>query len=456
MSGGGTPDKTTQTNVSEPWSGSQPYMRDIFSQAAQLSSQPASYYPGATTVGPLQSEQNAFQQQAGYNNSVFAGQPSLQYGDVTGAVGGALNGTSQLGQMAGTLAPDATQAIQQGFQAPNTSGVLGVNTNPSQIGQYGFGTSLDPNGKAPTFGVAGGLDARGAYQQMLSGQPDYAGTQGAIDAANAPILRQLNEQILPQLNQQATFNNNATGGVKALNRVLPEIGQRMTENAQNINNQERIRALSAQQSAAQQVSQGGMQGYGLGLQTAQGERGLEQNLAGLGLQTDQSRAQYGLQGAGLGLQQQGMAMDANSQYRGDLLNYGSLAGQLSGQAGSQSLAGAGLAPSIYDMGRQPSQDALGYANYDRALQEDQLGADMDKFNYLRDQPYNQLQFYNSMIQNPGGTTIQTGPGQRQPSRAGQAVGGALAGAATGAQMGSSTGPWGAIIGGILGGASAYI
>lgn len=213
MSGGGTPDKTTQTNVSEPWSGSQPYMRDIFSQAAQLANQPASYYPGATTVGPLQSEQNAFQQQAGYNNSVFKDQQNLQYGDVTGAVGGALNGTSQLGQMAGTLAPDATQAIQQGFQAPNTSGVLGVNTNPSQIGQYGFGTSLDPNGKAPTFGVAGGLDARGAYQQMLSGQPDYAGTQGAIDAANAPILRQLNEQILPQLNQQATFNNNATGEI---------------------------------------------------------------------------------------------------------------------------------------------------------------------------------------------------------------------------------------------------
>lgn len=82
-------------------------------------------------------------------------------------------------------------------------------------------------------------DATSALTKLLQG-PDYNGVQGAIEAANAPILRQFNEQIIPGLNQKATFLNNETGGIKALNRVMPEIGGRMAENAQGLMNQERL------------------------------------------------------------------------------------------------------------------------------------------------------------------------------------------------------------------------
>lgn len=100
-------------------------------------------------------------------------------------------------------------------------------------------------GATGAAGESGGA-AKIALDRMLSGTPDYAGVQGAIDAANAPILRQLEQDIIPGLNSRATFLNNPTGGIKTLNRVLPEVGARMSENATAITDAERRRALSDQ------------------------------------------------------------------------------------------------------------------------------------------------------------------------------------------------------------------
>lgn len=447
--GGGSSNSQQQTAVSEPWKQAQPYLTDIFGRAQNLSNQPGSYYPDSTVVGPTQSEGQAWDARTTYNNGVYGGSPQLNYGSAANAINNQASGNTSLGSMAGQIAPQATDALTSGFKPPNTSGITGIQGPGQTIGQYGFGTSLDAQGKAPTFGVAGGLDARGAYQQALTGQPDYAGVQGAIDAANAPILKQFNQQILPQLNQQATFTNNSTGGVKALNRVLPEIGNQMSQNAATITNNERLRALDAQQQAANAVSQGGMQGYGLGLQTAQGERGLEQSQAGLNLAADTTRGQQQLTGSQFGLQQQGMSQDANDRYRADLLNYGSLAGQLGSSAGSQQLQAAGLWPTINQAGRQPVDDQLAYANYDRATQEDALSANVDKFNYLRDQPYNNLNWYGSLVNGTagnGGTQTTTLPGG---SRTAGALGGALAGYQLGNQIGGGN-TYGSLIGTGLG------
>ncbi len=457
MASGGGSTKTTTT----PWAPAQPYLLDSMSRARDLSNQQPQYYGGPLTVGPTDAEGAAWSNRAAYNQNVFGGSQAPQFSDVTGAVSSQLNGGSQLGQMAGQVSPYATSQLMGGFSPTNTSGIAGIQspgqTNAAgQIGQYGFGTSLDPSGKAPTFGVAGGLDARGAYQSALSGQPDYAGVQGAIDAANKPLLRQFNEQFMPAVNQRATFTNNMTGGIKAVNRELPQLADRMSENALSITEGERQRALGAQERARDAISSGGFQGYGLGLSTAQGERGLEQGLANLGLNTDQTRAGMmlndfgtGMQGANFGLQQQGMMADSADRYRADLLNLGSLGGQIAGQAGSQQLGAAGMFPSVYEMGRQPGTDSLEYANYDRALREDALGADQQRFDYLRDQPYNQLGWYQNLlsgISSPYGTSTQKGPGG---SQAAGALGGALAGAQLlGTAMGGPLG--GALLGGLGG------
>lgn len=462
--GGGSSQK--QTTTQEPWKPAQPYLTDIMQQGQTLSRQAPSYYGGPLTVGPTASEGQAWGARTNYNNSVFGGSSSPQFGDLTSALTQNLNGGTDAQRMSGAVSPYATGALTQGFGKTDTSGVTGLNapgqTNAAgQIGQYNFGTSLDPNGKAPTFGVAGDLDARGAYQQMLSGTPDYAGVQGAIDAANKPLLRDFNENLIPGLNQKATFTNNMTGGIKGLNRAVPELADRMSENALSITEGERQRALGAQQNAASQISQGGFQGYGLGLNTAQGERGLEQSQAGMNLSADQTRAGLGLNdfgtglaGAQFGLDKQNAVMGSNDRYRADLLNLGSLGGQLSGQAGQQQLNAVSQFPSVYNTGRQPGTDALDYANYDRATQEDALSADQDKFNYLRDQPNNQLGWYSSLINgtaSPYGTASTTGP---TGSRAAGALGGALAGGQLGGQMFGGN-PWAQGLGALLGGYAGY-
>lgn len=447
-----------------------------------LSRQPVQYYSGQTYVGPTDAENAAWATRSGYNANVFGGQPNPQYGDVVNSMSSALRGNNQLSSMASAIGPRFNELVGNVFspydiggrfdqiQGP-TGSIASPTAQQGQIGQYGFGTTLDAAGNAPQFGVAGNLDATGAYQRMLSGQPDYAGAQGAIDAANAPILRQLNEQIIPELNTRATFTNNMTGGIKGLNSAIPEVTRRMGENAQNIMNQERMRALDQQERAAGQVAQGGFQGYGLGLQTAQGQRGLEQSLANLGLSADQARADFGLQDNAQRMQadmaRYGMSQDASNfglareqareaamgGYRGDVLGYGSLAGNLAGQSAGNQLQAAGLFPSIYNLGRAQGDDQLAYANYDRAIREDALQGDMDRFNYMRDQPFNQLGWYGNLISgtaSPYGTQTSTGPAG---SRAAGALGGAMTGYGLASQFSSN--PWIGGLGALLGGGLGY-
>lgn len=451
------------------------------SRGQTLSRQDPSYYPGQTYVGATPSEGAAWDTRNQYNSSVFNGAPAANYGGATSYLNNTLSGNTGLNGLASSMS-GAGNTVNQAFSPydigqrfDQLQGPQGQISNPnaqaSQIGQYGFGTTLDAQGRAPQFGQAGSLDATGAYQRMLSGQPDYQGAQGAIDAANAPILRQLNEEIIPGLNQKATFTNNMTGGIKGLNTAIPQIAQRMGENAQNIMNQERIRSLDQQERAAGQVAQGGLQGYGLGLQTAQGERGLEQSQAGMNLSADQARANYGSQDNAQRLQSEmaryGMSQDqsqfglqreqaregALGGYRSDALGYGSLAGQLAGQNSSDQARAAGMFPSIYDVGRQPGNDQLAYANYDRAIQEDALSGDMNRFNYMRDQPFDQLGWYSNLINgtaSPYGATSQTGP-------AGSRAAGALGGAAAGYGLTSSftKNPWINGLGALLGGYAGY-
>jgi hypothetical protein len=477
--GGGSSSTQRQTTTSEPWKEAQPYLTDIMSRGQQLSQQPASYYPGQTYVGPTAAEAAAWQQQAAYNNAVFGNQPTLQYGNLTNYANNAIQGNNQLGQMSSQMAPGALGAVNSAFSPYDIGGRFDALQGPSgtvreaspqagQIGQYSFGTTLDAAGNAPQFGQAGNLDATGAYQRMLSGQPDYAGAQSAVDAANAQVMRQLTDQIVPQLNQQATFTNNMTGGIKGLNAAMPAIAQRMAENAQGIYNQERLRALQSQENAAGQIAQGGLQSYGLGLQTAQGQRGLEQSLANLNLSADQARANLGLSDAQLGLQTDLARYGINSDaanfglqreqareaamggYRSDALGYGNLAGNLAAQSAGDQARAAAMFPGIYDMGRTPSTDSLAYANYDRAIREDALQSDIDRFNYLRDQPYNNLGWYSNLISgtaSPYGTQSSTTTGPAG-SRAAGALGGAMAGSQIGGMFGSPG--WGAILGGLAG------
>jgi hypothetical protein len=324
-----------------------------------------------------------------------------------GSLSSGVTGQNNLGSLTSSLAPTAASGINQAFsQGPGS-------VQAGQASQF-----------APQFGQAGSLDARGALQSALSGQPDYSGLQGAIDAANAPMLRQLEQDIIPGLNQRATFLNNETGGIKTLNRVLPEIGERMSQNATGLYNQERMRALDAQQNAAGLISQGGLSSFGLGLQ------GANQDL-------------------------QGQIANANlgGQFRGDLLGLGNLAGNLAGSQSQDMARWGALFPGLAQAGAQPYQNAMQYGQFERGIAENALQGDMARHEFQQQDPYNRLSFYNQMINGTaglGGTQSSTGPGGSGGLMGG--IGGAASLGGLAATLGAS-GPvgWGmAGLGGLLG------
>jgi len=353
----------TQTTNNAPWSVAQPFIEQGLRGAQAAYQTPPQYYPYQGFVGPTPGEMQAWGNRLNYADQVFGGAQAPQFGDATQALRQQLTGQNTLGSLAGTVGGMAGQQLGQGL-------------NP--------------------FGQAGALDARGAIGQMLSGQPDYSGLQGAIDAANAPILRQFEQDILPGLNQRASFLNNPTGGIKQLNRVLPEIGQRMSENAQALYQGERNRALQQQAEAANLVSQGGLN--------------FNQNMLGLG----------------------------------------GLAGQLGSQASSDQLRAIGLFPTIAQTGEAPGLLGSQFADWGRGFQEQALGDQMNRFNYYQNLPWQQAQNYLGLTTGAGGLGGQSTATQPGGSRLAGAAGGALAGAQLGSMFpGIGTGI-GAGIGGLIG------
>lgn len=369
MSGGGG--NTTTVQKSDPPAYLQPFLTDIAQTAYRNSQTPPAFYPGPTFLGPTQGQLDAYGQQFDYANSVYGGARAPNFGEATGALSSNLTGGGGLGQFGNALNQLSGNTLNIGFSAP------------SDVFR------------------ASGTDTSGAFNRALSGKPDYAGLQGSIDAANAPILRQFNEEVLPQLNQRAAFLGNPTGGIKSVNRILPQLGAQMQENALRATEGERIRALGEQNQTAQFLT-------GAGLSNQQGFR---DQLLGLG------QLNAGIQGTIAGNQ-----LQAAGQFP-DLVNAGLLPGQLSGQ----------------------------FADFGRGFQQQALDDQIARFNYYQNLPGQSLNQYSGLINGFAGLGgVQTGqlPGG---SRAGGALGGALAGAGTGAAFG----PYGALIGGAIGGLGGY-
>lgn len=509
---GGSGSKQSQTI--KPWAGVRQPLLDLYGNVGSIA--PQQFYPGQTYVGGLPQEEAAFGGMAGYNQSMYGSNGNYSgtpFGNVFGAMNNSTTGRDTLGQMSNALGGAATGGLMGAFgQGPQqlTSGgigsltptfgqaggldargtlqqmlsgqanwggagmVSGAGNAPLAGGQFNAGLQQQPdfrsafgsagmaNAGMGQFGTAGNLNATGAINQALSGQGDYGGLQQAIDAANAPILRQFNEEIIPGLNSRATFLSNPTGGIKTLNRVMPEIGQRMNENAATLTEGERRRALDSQQNAMGLVSQGGLaqgsqassQLYGAGqsaldrataqrqqassqLYGAAGQMGA-QNYGAYGNAFDQSMqdrsgaagliSQGGLSSYGLGLQ--GATTNANlaGQYRSDLLGLGNLAGGLASDQSQSAARWGALFPGLAESGRAPYEDMGAYAQYQRGLQEQQLADQMDRFNFAQQEPYNRYNWQSGILQNS--------PYQSSTTSGGSSGLGALGGAIAGGQLGS--------------------
>lgn len=367
MSGGGGNQTTVQKT--DPPAYLQPFLTDIAQTGYRNSQTPPAFFPGPTFLGPTQGQLDAFGQQFDYLDSVYGGAQAPRFGDAAGALNANASGNTGLGRFAGQITPFAGDRITQGFGSPLTS--------------------------------ASGIDTSAAFNRALSGTPDYAGLQGSIDAANAPILRQFNEQILPELNQKAAFLGNPTGGIKAVNRILPQLGAQMQENALRATESERQRALAEQTGAAQFLT------------------------------------------------------NAGQQNRSQLLGLGGLAQGLSGQVAGNQLQAAGQFPQLAMAGMAPGQLSAQFADFGRQFQDQALQDQIDRFNYYQNLPNQTLQNLVGII-NPqagfGGVQTGIGPGK---NRLAGAAGGALAGAAAGSVIPGIGTAVGAIGGGLIGGLGGY-
>jgi hypothetical protein len=385
MSGGGGSQTQTSKTQSDPWAAAQPYLTDALSRLSSAYGKAPSYYGGPLTIGATDAEKSAWDTLKGFNSQYFG--KGGQYDQATGANDTLLSGGPAAGYAAG--------------MAPGT--LKGLN-DLSTVGPY----------QLHQLGTAGNLDATGAINAALSGTPDYSGLADATTAANAPLLRQFNNEILPGLNSKATFLNNSTGGIKSLGTIVPDLAQRMSENALGLTNQERLRALASRDAAAGLVTQGGLQ------QDSQGQN----------------------------------ALDSWGQQR---LGLGSLLGQYSGQASSNMNAGIGNSSGLYNLGQMPGNTDLAYANWDRGLKTDANNAEWQKFNYLRDAPMDWASKFAASVlpfAGVGGTTSGTQTtSQKNHLGLGDAIlgGAGLGSIALGSGAGSGGGKGGGSSGGGKGG-----
>lgn len=210
----------SQVTSYSPWATASPYLTDILGRAQSLYGQQAPLYANPAA--------------------------NFGFGQATGAVGSALGGNTTLGGMASQISPIAGGNISSQFANP--------------------------------FGTTGNLDATGAIRQALSGTPDYSAVNGALDAANTQQWNQLYNQVIPQLNQRASFLGNPSGAIKDLNSAVTQIGQNQSLNAQQAYLGQYNLAKQQQQQAASLVANGGLQGQsnalglgGLAGQLAQGQ-----------------------------------------------------------------------------------------------------------------------------------------------------------------------------------------
>lgn len=109
---------------------------------------------------------------------------------------------------------------------------------------------------------------------------------------------------------------------------------------------------------------------------------------------------------------------------------------------------AGLAPTLNAAGTANLQAGLGAQGILQQQQQQEIDAQMARYNEAISEPTRRLQAVMSAI---GGNMNAAGNYGGSPGSAGL-VSGLLGGASSGAMAGSAAGPWGAVIGGLLGGA----
>ncbi len=448
MGGGGG----TQRTRTEPWSGQQPYLQDVFGQAQRLYRQgPQQFFPG-TTVAPFspqtQAALNMEQARAmggdpsqrmlgGYLTGAM-GQPQVSAADI---YGGGMGAMGNLGL--------ASQYLQQAGQAPTfgqAAGMAGVNPYAQAITPDFMQTArgiqtAGLTGLDPTAAGQLGATARGAFMPGANPYLDALYQTGA-----GRIGETFQEQTMPALAAQFGGAGRTGSGAQALmaGRAAGDVAEQM-------------RGLYGDIYAPAYEAERGRQ-----LEAAAQLGGLAQRGGLAGLQT--AADIYGRDiGRELGMGQQDIA---RRQLAADI--YGGGLGRMAGVGGQLGTLGLGGLEALRglrgDIGTEayraatltPTMQQMQYADIDRLLRgggqiEDQaqrlIDAARQRYEFEQMAPYQALGQYANIIQGmPSGYGTTTRPGPGGGSRIAGAIGGGLTGfGATGNPIGAGLGALGGLL-----------
>lgn len=255
--GGSDKQKTQTTNT--PWNAKQ--LQELMKQAeTRFEDGPNQYYPGSTVADLDPRLQQTLNQMMG-----FGDQPMVQEGQ--NALMQALQGNQGL----------MNQASQNQVQ--------GVGDYASFLMNQGMNPDTGAVGN-----IAGQADPTQAYQQFLGGSEANPYIDQLVDQTTRDISQNLNENIMPRIDQGALANN-AYGGsrqgvaqgraIESANREAGDASSRIRSGAFESGEQRKLQAANSMLGAAGQGDRYTQALQQQGLQGAQMGRGLFQDLAGI-------------------------------------------------------------------------------------------------------------------------------------------------------------------------------
>lgn len=257
--GGGDDGQQTTTTTNTPWNMEQ--LQQLMEMAkTRYDEGPNQYYPGSTVA-----ELDPQMQQILNNMMGFGSDPTVQAGQ--NALMQALTGTQGLGEQVA------------GEQVQGTGDYAQFLMNQGQSG----GTGTVGN-------IAANADPTASFQQFLGGSATNPYTDALVSQVTNDLSRNLNENIMPRIDQ-GSLANNAYGGSrqaiaqgKAIEGTQRQAGNAATQIRSSMANADLDRQLSAANSMLGAAGQGDQYQQFLqqmGLSGANLGRGLFQDLVGV-------------------------------------------------------------------------------------------------------------------------------------------------------------------------------
>jgi len=386
----------TTTSTMAPWAGQQPYLESLFSRADSLYNQgPYQYYPNQQIADFGNYTQQGANMLSGLaQDSTFANNAQNLFGNLANA-----SAFQNLTNTSGTGVPGYANAALQNLAQRGAGGL-------NQQGMNTLSALQNPNAYGIN-GVSQNALSQTASGQMLNANPYLDKMYGQ---ASENLTKQFQNAVMPGINSAAESAGRYGSGMQALmaGEAQRNLGNSLGNLATNIYGQNYATERQNQMQAAQNLGNLTLQGQQLGAQSrgnaAQAALGAQQANQNANVDAIQNAAMYAGQ---LGNQARGQNLDARLSGAQNAAQFGN---QTYGQNLNAQVGALSQANMLNQLPYFGANAMLNLGNmYDQQAQR-QIDADMTRFAFEQQAPFDALARYGSLIQgNYGGAGSSTQP-----------------------------------------------